>query len=313
MATFTTFNDDALARYLSMFSLGDLHSYNAIANGIENSNYFVTLDQHEEKSEYVLSIMEELTFADVPFFNRVLQHLNYYGLPVPAAKQTLDGMTSTIFCGKPTFLFPKLSGEHLKEGSAEHCSTIGKSLADIHVALATEGLHRDNPFSPEWMEDTIQTVAEYVTPDELALLSRLTHEYETAQDLDLPKGIIHGDLFRDNVLFDGNELTGILDFFHACDDFLIQDIAITINDWCRDETGGRCTDRRLALIDGYCSKRQLTPTEFEYLLVFEKFSAARFALTRLLTRESGGYLKDPKVFLNLAQQLDDQAQSVTTS
>jgi|TARA_B110000263_G_C15295080_1_gene505241 homoserine kinase type II len=312
MTTFTTFNDDALARYLIMFGLGDLHASTAIVAGIENSNYFVTLNQHDEKSEYVLTIGEGLTFDEMPFFNRVLQHLYYYGLPIPAPKHTLDGMTSTIFCGKPTFLFPKLPGGHLVEVGIEQCAAIGKVLAEIHTTLATEDLHRDNPFSPDWMEDTLQTVAKHVTADELTLLTRIAGEYEAAQDLDLPKGIIHGDLFRDNVLFDGGEITGILDFFHACDDFLIQDIAITINDWCRDEAGGRCTDRRLALIDGYCSKRELTPTEFEYLMIFEKFSAARFALTRLISGEPGEYLKDPKEFLSLARQLDEQTQSVVS-
>jgi homoserine kinase type II len=312
MATLTTFKDDALTRYLTMFGLGDLHACEAILGGIENSNYFVTLDQHDEKSEYVLTIIEGLTFDDVPFFNRVLQHLYYYGLPVPAPRHTLDGMTSTIFCGKPTFLTPKLSGEHLAEASIEHCTAIGKVLADIHITLATEDLHRDNPFSPDWMEDTLKTVAKHVTADELVLLTRIAGEYEAAQDLDLPKGIIHGDLFRDNVLFEGGEVAGILDFFHACDDFLVQDIAITIIDWCRDEAGSRCTDRRLALIDGYCSKRELTSTECEYLMVFEKFSAARFALTRLITGEPGEYLKSPKEFLSLARQLDEQTQSVVS-
>ena len=305
MATFTTFDAAALARYLAMFRIGDLHAFTPIPEGIENSNYFVSTNLNEEITEYVLSIIENHDFDTIPFFNSVMRHLSYYGLPVPAPKQTLDGMTSTIFCGKPTLLFPKLAGSHIRDVTSEHCHAIGNALGQMHVTLATEDFRRDNPYSPDWMQATVEAIASDINHDHLVLLRRITSQYEIAQELDLPKGIIHGDLFRDNVLFDQGELSGILDFFHACHDFLVQDVAITINDWCRNETGVIAPGHRDALLSGYSGARPLTEIELDHLTLFQTFSAARFSLTRLLSGKPGAYLKDPDEFIKLTKWLDD--------
>jgi homoserine kinase type II len=303
MAAFTTFSDSALERYLIMFGIGELKSWSAIETGIENSNYFITTEKHGEDMEFVLTIMEDLTFEDVPFFNTILRHLSHFGLPVPAPHQTLDGMTSTIFCGKPTLVLPKLTGNHLIETSTRHCTAIGKALAEIHVTLASKNMNRDNPYNIDWMEKTIIDVQHLLEDSELRTVNRIANEYAEVSDLPLPRGIIHGDLFRDNALFEDDNLTGIIDFYHACTDFYIQDIAITINDWCRNENGSMDPVRTASLIEGYESVRTLEAEEREFLPFFQRAASARFALTRLLSGEEGAHLKDPKEFLKLAGSL----------
>lgn len=303
MAAFTTFSNNALERYLIMFGVGDLVSWSAAAEGIENSNYFVTTRKHEEDSEFVLTIMENLSFDDLPFFNGLLTHLFHYGLPVPAPKQTLDGMTSTIFCNKPTVLFPKLEGGHHEKPTAHHCVQIGKVLGDIHCALATTDLHRPNPFNVDWMIGTIERVGPLLDESDQVLLHKMAEEYAELNELSLPKGVTHGDLFRDNALFVQDELTGVIDFYRACDDFLIQDVAITINDWCRTLDDEIDESLKISLITGYESVRSLEKEEKEFLPCFQRAACARFALTRLLSGNEGEHLKDPHEYIQLAARL----------
>ncbi len=303
MATFTTFGRAKLEKYLVLFGVGDLVSFSAIESGIENSNYFVTTSQEGGTREFVLTIMEDLSFSDLPFFNNILNHLFNFGLPVPAPRQTLDGMTSTIFCGKPSVLFPRLEGTHLVTSQPAHCFQIGKVLADIHGALATTRLNRPNPFDFNWMVRTLAEVEHLLRPEELQLLDHITNEYSEACELSLPAGVIHGDLFRDNALFSNEKLTGVIDFYHACNDYFVQDIAIIINDWCISPSGLVDHVRREKLIEGYESVRQLESEEKEFLPCFQRAAAARFSLTRLLTGNNGKFLKEPAEFLALARQL----------
>ena len=303
MAAFTTFTREALIRYLRMFGIRNLNSFEPIAEGIENSTYFIKSIDGGIEQEYVLSIIEQLSLSEIPFFNQILQILAASGVPVPAPKRTLDGMTSTIFCGKPTLLVPKLAGKHVTEPSVEQCKALGRALADIHLLLDTQVCLRENPYSPDWMEKAVCENAQEFAWADLVMLKEITREYRMSQEYDLPKGIIHGDLFRDNALFIENTLTGIIDFFNACNDFLVQDIAVVINDWCVSKTKGLVESRRDALLDGYSGKRELKAQELENLTKFQMFSAARFALTRQKRDESGEYLKDPGDYIDLTREL----------
>lgn len=299
MAVFTTFSDEALARYVVMFGLGELVSFEPIDEGIENSNYFVTLSKEGEETEYVLTIMEQLSFADLPFFNKVLMQLFHHGLPVAAPRQTLDGMTSTIFCGKPALLFKRLPGDHPEQVTDKHCYELGRFMAMSHMALGTLKETRDNPYNVDWMKKTV-TELELSHEDSTSLQSYL-REYEQLHELDLPTGLIHGDLFIDNALFEFETLTGVIDFYHACRDFLIQDIAIAINDWC--SVKGETIDAELeaAMLAGYESERELSDTEKQTLRPLQRASAARFALTRFLSGDPP--LKNPAAMLALARSI----------
>lgn len=301
MAAFTTFSKEALERYLIMFGKGQLAHYAPTPGGIENSNYFIRLDMEGQETEFVLTIMETHSFAEVPFFNKVLSQLKYDGLPVAAPVATLDGMTSTIFCGKPAFLFDRLEGSHPESANHEQCAALGAFTASVHQALSELKLTRDNPYDLMWMKQALDTQGYRLSKADRTLLTDMIHLNETIQSEDLPRGLIHGDLFRDNALFSGESLAGVVDFYHSCTDTLIQDLAIAINDWCKNSKGDLDESRRSAMISAYESIRPLSVKEHEWLAPMQQVSAARFALTRL---ESGDPpLKDPREMLNLIEQI----------
>lgn len=301
MAAFTTFSEQALSRYLVMFGRGDLAHHEPIEGGIENSNYRVTLLSNGDNQHYILTIIEGLGFHEIAFFNKVMTHLYQNGLPVAAPLATLDGMTSTIFCSKPTFLFPRLDGTHLETISESQCEAIGQFMARAHLALSELSSERENPYGHDWMTRSITQLAPRLNQDDQQLLSTLADEYGQILSADVPRGIIHGDLFQDNALFrDNGELSGVIDFYHACNDLLIQDIAIAINDWCAIDNV-IVQSMKQALIDGYESVRALTDQEHQVLPRLQRVSAGRFALTRLLSGDPP--LKDPNAMLGLARSL----------
>lgn len=302
MAAFTTFTEEALARYLVMFGKGELKACTPVAGGIENSNYFVTLDSGSGDVEYVLTIIEQFGFDEAPFFNKVMSELFHQGLPVAAPHSTLDGMSSTIFCGKPTFLQPKLEGSHLVTVNEDHCFQIGEFLGGAHRALSSLKSTRGNPYHLGWMQSTLSSISNRLSDPERAQLTKLLGEYERIEALELPAGLIHGDLFKDNALFtDQGELKGVIDFYHACHDILIQDIAIAINDWCQTSTGTINEALRASLIAGYEEIRPLEKEEVQALVPLQRTSAARFALTRFLSGDPP--LKPPEEMLRLASSL----------
>ena len=303
MAVFTSFSESALSRYLCMFELGELVSCTPITTGIENSNYFVNLQVDDVISEYVLTINEGLNFQEAPFFSQLLNQLARAGIPVPAPKRTLDGMSSTIFCGKPTWLFPKLSGAHPQTVNDQQCHQIGQALANLHAAASSVTLTRSNPYDFDWAKATLDQLSCRLATADQHLLRAILTEHQELEALDLPMGIVHGDLFRDNALFIDDTLTGIIDFYHACQDSLIQDLAITVNDWCSDSNGQMDSRRKNSLIAGYESVRSLTLEERGALIAFQRVGALRFVLTRLLSGEGDAHLKDPEEFLRIARRL----------
>lgn len=305
MAAFTTFTEAALARYLVMYGIGELENFRAIEGGIENSNYFVTTRQHDESREFVLTITEGLSFDEVPFFNDLFQKLSRSGLPVPNPQRTLDGMTSTIFCGKPTWLFPRLPGNHPLTVTTSQCETVGRALGNLHSAAEGLRFGRDNPYNIAWTEETIASRGSSLGRDDQAMLADFLAQYRQLPE-SLPTGIVHGDLFRDNVMFEGETLTGIIDFYHACTDLLAQDVAITINEWCNDGTGRIDEERQAALLSGYESFRPLGALEKDCMPVLQKNAAMRFVLTRLLSGDDDGHLKDPEEFLAIARCLQQR-------
>ena len=302
MAAFTTFTEEALERYLVMFGKGELKAYTPVAGGIENSNYFVTLDSGAGDVEYVLTIVEQFGFDEAPFFNKVMTHLFHQGLPVAAPHATLDGMSSTIFCGKPTFLQPRLEGSHLAEVNEDHCFQIGGFLGGAHQALSSLKLTRQNPYQSSWMQKTLNSISNRLSDHERTQLTKLLGEYKRIEALELPTGLIHGDLFKDNALFtDQGELKGVIDFYHACHDILIQDVAIAINDWCQTSAGTIDKELRTSLMAGYEKIRPLEKEETQALVPLQRTSAARFALTRSLSGNPP--LKPPEEMLRLASSL----------
>lgn len=303
MAVFTTFDRARLERYLNLFQLGELVDFSPIEAGIENSNYYVTLLEAGQEHEYVLTILEFLSFNEVSFFNTLLAHLSRQGLPVPVPRETLDGMTSTIFCGKPTLLFPKLPGAHPSIADGPSSYKVGEALARIHDASTSFDLPpekiRRNPYDSAWARSALAGISEKLGPEDHDLMADSVQRYESLTDPNLPRGVIHGDLFRDNCLFVDDELTGIIDFYHACEDMLVLDLAITLNDWCSNESGDMVPDLVAEMLRGYESVRRLTDPERAALPDFQKVAAMCFVLSRL----QSGDLKDPEEFLRIARAL----------
>jgi homoserine kinase type II len=303
MAVFTTFKQSALERYLNVYGLGELKAYSPIKAGIENSNYYVTLTREFVDCDYVLTINESLNFEQAPFFSQLLEQLARQGLPVPAPHRTLDGMSSTIFCGKPTWLFPRLPGSHPDPVNIKQCRVIGASIAKLHLISQATKLQRANPYSAAWLDAAYREIRGRLAHDDQICLDNISGEYRRLQELALPMGIIHGDLFRDNALFNGDELTGLIDFYHACTDYLIQDVAISINDWCSDANGMLNLNLRTALISGYESIRPLELEEHRHLPAFQRAGAMRFVITRFGSDTGEGPLKDPLEFLSISKNL----------
>jgi|TARA_B100000315_G_scaffold244365_1_gene268832 homoserine kinase type II len=303
MSVFTTVKKEQLVRYMIMFDMGELVSFEPIEQGIENSNYFVTMEKEGVQTEFVLTLFEELTFDDIPFFNQLSNHLYHYGLPVATARQTLDGMTSTILCGKPTLLFPKLPGEIVREVTPAHCTAIGEALGEIHDTVPSSGLTRAKVRNLNWWHDCQATLQEYLDSEERQLLADVVQTYDGLwPDGDLPAGIIHGDLFRDNVLFQGEKLTGIIDFYHACEDYFILDLAITVNDWCSQPDGTLDAARQRALVAGYQSQREVTEQEVCVWPDMLQVAAALFWMSRALIDAAGDTRKDPQEFKQILRQ-----------
>ncbi|MFT5560411.1 MAG: homoserine kinase type II [Candidatus Azotimanducaceae bacterium] len=302
MATYTTFERASLERYLIMFDLGELSEFEAITSGIENSNYYVRFENTD--FEYVLTITEDLDFAQVPFFNDLLQALAKSGIPVPEPQRTLDGMSSTIFKSKPTWLFNRLPGHHPDIPNDTQCGEIGVALAKLHIAGRKAKYNRDNAYHSGWAKETFANVAPNLNDTDRQSLQLSVERYhsERQDDAELPRGTIHGDLFRDNALFVDNALTGVIDFYHACDDYFIQDIAISINDWCCEQ-GADVPEKEQALLAGYTSIRPLELAEQTALPRFREYAAMRFSLTRLLAGRAGNPIKNPREFLELLDRL----------
>ena len=297
MAAFTTFSKESLERHLKMFGKGKLVNYSPITKGIDNSNYFIELEKNGNISDFVLTILEGHTFEEVPFFTKLLNHLSYYGLPVPEPQLTLDGMSYTIFCGKPSLLVKRLSGEHIHSAGIKECKSIGKFLAEQHKAMSELKSSMPNYYSVEWMTSAVTQLEASLSKSDHKLLSKTIEIYSEVKNKGLPSGIIHGDLFRDNALFETNKLTGVIDYYRACKDLLAIDIAIAINDWCRQEEKFDGSKRE-AIIEGYNSIRPLTKDELRHMLDLQQVSASRFALTRMLSGHPP--LKDPQEMLALA-------------
>jgi homoserine kinase type II len=303
VVAFTPLHKIDIENFLALFNAGQLTDFRQIPTGIENTNYFVTTTKYDQEQHFVLTLVEVASFSEVPFFLSLTRHLANYGLPVPAAELTLDGMSLTVLKNKPAMLLPRLPGTHLQQASPEQCLEVGQLLGLMHSTLLGSSYHRENPYSSDWMYTTIQQTQAHFDPAIKNLLTRCAELYDLLESSSLPRGIIHGDLFRDNILFTDAKITGVLDFFHASTDFLMMDIAITVNDWCRNQDQSIDPVLAAGLLRGYEVTRPIEPEERDHMTTFQQIAAARFALTRSLTGLPGNYLKDPKACLLLLESL----------
>jgi homoserine kinase type II len=284
MSVYTLIQSPDLAPLLQAYGLGDVVALVPIQGGIENSNYFLTVQAPDGPRELVLTLFEELAPEDAAFLPPLLAHLHQAGVPVAAPLATRDGRYQPGFRGKAVQIAPRLRGRHVEAPAAVECEAMGRTLAALHRALGGYELHRANAHGAGWWHEVAARWRPQLPEMDAELLGLTLADFDqlTQRMGELPRGLIHGDLFRDNTLFDGNTVSGVLDFSEAAEDYLLLDIAITMNDFCRawPGIGLRLTSAR-AFIAGYESLRALTPDEREAMPIFLAIAAMRFWLSRL--------------------------------
>ncbi len=282
MAVFTEVPETDARELLQRLGLGELTALRGIEGGIENTNYFATTDE----GEYVLTLFERLTFEQLPFYLHLMKHLAQRGIPVPDPAADKAGDILHTVQGKPAAVVNRLRGRSELAPGPSHCAAVGAMLARMH--LAGQGYNRSQPNlrGLPWWNETVPVVLPYLTPEQASLLSSelayQNHVAESAAYEALPRGPVHADLFRDNVMFDGEELTGFFDFYFAGVDTWLFDLGVCLNDWCIDlATGAHDAERARALLDAYGRERALTAQERRLLPAMLRAGALRFWISRL--------------------------------
>jgi homoserine kinase type II len=278
MSVYTTVTAEQLDAWLSRYNVGDLVDLAPIASGIENTNYFVTT----EGGRYVLTLYERLPPEELPFYLNLMAHLARAGVEAPAPEPDRTGALFSMLNGRPAGLVARIDGAAVEHPGRAQCAAVGNALARMHVATQTYRARLTNRRGPAWWRQAARAVRGYLTDDQRQLLADEIKFQTGYAKASLPKGAIHGDLFRDNVLFLGDRVSGIIDFGFAATDFLAYDLAITVNDWCVDRATGALEDDCCAsLVAAYQAVRPLTAEEHEQWPTLLRAAALRFWLSRL--------------------------------
>ncbi|MEO6409632.1 MAG: homoserine kinase [Burkholderiaceae bacterium] len=282
MAVFTEVSFGEAAGLVQGLGIGDLTGLAPCEGGIENTNYFVDTT----RGRYVLTLFERLTSEQLPFYLELMRHLAERGLPVPGPHADAQGGILHRLAGKPAAVVDRLGGTHHLAPDAGHCASVGELLARIHAATADFAHCQPNLRGLAWWRDTIPVVAPFLAAEQRELAeTELAFQEQLAQSAAcaaLPRGAIHADLFRDNAMFEGDRLTGVLDFYFAGVDTFLFDIAVCLNDWCIDLDTGRLEESRAtALVAAYQRVRPLDGAEMRLLPAMLRAAALRFWVSRL--------------------------------
>ena len=282
MAVFTPLSLDDVSQWITQFPLGKPLALKGIASGIENSNFFITT----ERGEYVLTIFEKLTFEQLPFYLNLMHHLAERGVLVPAPIANADGALLAALQGKPAAVVSKLDGSSQMAPQPVHCAAVGAMLAKMHLAARDFPLRQPNLRGLDWWNATTPEVLPFLSDSNAHLLRAEMHFQDAFASCDtykaIPQGPVHADLFRNNVMFVGERLTGFFDFYFAgCDSWLF-DVAVTVNDWCIAlDSGVLDTGRVRALLDAYHAVRPFSDDEQTAWQPMLRAAALRFWLSRL--------------------------------
>ena len=306
MAVYTEVSDAALTAFLAAYDIGTLLSYKGIAEGVENTNFYL----HTTGGSFILTLYEKRVRADdLPFFLNLMEHLAARGLACPQPIRDRTGFALGELCGRPAVIVTFLDGVSVKQPGIDHCHALGRALAGLHAAGADFGMRRVNNLSVDAWEPLFRLAepqADTVSP---GLTERVLGDLAVLQrswPLGLPCGVIHADLFTDNVFFIGDELSGLIDFYFACTDAFAYDLAICLNAWCFEADGRFHRDMGAALIAGYEAVRPLVSAEVTALPILCRGAALRFMLTRLVDwlNVPAGALVQPKDPLEYDRRLN---------
>jgi homoserine kinase type II len=302
MAVYTEVPDEALTAFVARYDIGDVVSCKGIAEGVENSNYML----RTTRDTYILTLYEKRVHeSDLPFFLGLMEHLAAGGIACPTPIVDRHGEMLNRLCERPAAIISFLEGMWPRRPTPHHCQLLGEAMAKMHLAGADFGGHRSNDLScAGWRRliDACGTRADEVMPGLASELEREFTDIEAAWPGDLPAGVIHADLFQDNVFFLGDRLSGIIDFYFACNDFYVYDIAICLNAWCFESDGSFNVTKARQMLAAYRAARPLSGDEIAALPLLARGSALRFLLTRLydwLNHPPGAFVtpKDPKEYV----------------
>lgn len=302
MAVYTEVDDDDLEAFIAEYDIGRVVSCKGIAEGVENSNYLLQTD----RGSYILTLYEKRVDPDdLPFFLGLMEHLAQGGLACPTPLHGRDGRALRELCGRPAAIVTFLQGMWHRRIEPKHCSLLGAAMAEMHVAGAGFPLTRHNNLSVAgWrpLFDAEAARADEVKPGLSAFLAAELAALEAEWPKELPSGVIHADLFPDNVFFLGDRVSGIIDFYFACTDFFAYDIAICLNAWCFEPDGSFNATKARLMLSSYRRVRPISADELKALPLLARGSAMRFLLTRLydwLNTPPGALVKrkDPLEYL----------------
>jgi homoserine kinase type II len=282
VAVYTDVSAEDLAAFLAGYDLGELLSYKGIAEGVENSNFVV----HTRRGYFILTLYEKRVAAsDLPFFLGLMEHLASRGLTCPQPVKNRAGNAAGTLAGRPAAIVTFLEGMWLRRPGAGHCASLGEGLARLHVVGGDFAMTRKNALSVEdWrsLYESAASRADTLQPGLAETIARELGHLEQSWPRDLPQGVIHADLFPDNVFFLGDRLSGLIDFYFACTDTLAYDVAICLNAWCFEPDHAYNVTKGRNLLQAYSTVRPLAPAELAVLPLLARGAALRFLLTRLV-------------------------------
>lgn len=277
MAVFTSVSEQEFSAWLHNYSLGSLLELQGIASGIENTNYFVTTSN----GRFVLTLFEKLKAHELPFYLNLMAHLARHGIPCPSPVADRHNQFLGELNGKPACIVSRLSGKSLTQPSVENCAAVGAMLGQMHEAGLGFEESMKNPRGAVWRASAAKQVLPFLNTQDADLLQAEVAYHAQNTLAGLPQGVVHADLFRDNVLMDGERVGGLIDFYFACNDSLLYDVAITVNDWCMGSGEILEEVRTRALLDAYHAVRPFTAQEEIMWQVALRVAALRFWISRL--------------------------------
>jgi len=306
MAVYTDVAADELAEFLSVYDLGELLSYKGIAEGVENSNFLL----HTSRGSFILTLYEKrVARDDLPFFLALMTHLSSHGINCPQPVKTKRGEALGSLCGRPAAIITFLEGIWPRKPNATHCAGVGRALAKMHLAGRNFAMSRANALSVSGWRPLFDLAADRADSVQTGLRDLIARELDHVESgvwpKNLPQGVIHADLFPDNVFFLGEALSGIIDFTFACNDILAYDVAICLNAWCFEADHSFNVTKARAFLSAYGRERKLSEAEQAALPLLARGSALRFLLTRLVDwlNVPPGALVRPKDPLEYARKL----------
>ncbi len=280
MAVFTKVSEADLVAWLHDYSLGQLLELQGIASGIENTNYFVTTSN----GRFVLTLFEILSADELPFYLNLMAHLARHGIPCPNPVANRSNQFLGMLNGKPACIVSRLNGKSVTAPNDAQCAAIGAMLGQMHIAGLSFSENMPNPRSAAWRAATAPLVRPFLDESQAALLESELALHARQDWTSLPQGLIHADLFRDNVLLEENRVGGLIDFYFACSDALLYDLAITVNDWCTNVNGTLDAAKAQTMLRAYYAVRPLLDREQDAWPLLLRAAALRFWLSRLFDK-----------------------------